>query len=107
MADRVNNKVTRSWSKYNATLVNRGYLTIFVSKNFAREWYVNYDANTTRKRGVQPKYTEKAITALLSLRFIFKQPLRSMEVFARSLVSMMKLDLEVPDYSTLSLKNQF
>ena len=65
----VNNKVTRELSKYNAALVNRSYLTIFVSKNFAREWYVNYDANTPRKRGGQPIYTEKVITALLSLRF--------------------------------------
>lgn len=97
-------KTSRDWSKYNESLVNRGYLTIFVSKNFAREWYVKYDENTPRKRGGQPKYTEKAITTLLSLRFVFKQPLRAMEGFARSLVSMMNLDLEVPDYSTLSLK---
>jgi Transposase DDE domain len=97
-------KPKRNWSEYNASLVNRGYLTIFVSKDFARDWYVKYDENTPRKRGGQPKYTEKAITALLSLRFVFKQPLRSMEGFAKSLVSMMNLDLEVPDYSTLSLK---
>lgn len=97
-------RTKRDWSKYNQALVNRGYLTIFVSKDFAREWYVKYDENTPRKRGGQPKYTEKAITALLSLRFVFKQPLRSMEGFAKSLVSMMNLNLEVPDYSTLSLK---
>jgi hypothetical protein len=97
-------KSKRNWSAYNAALVNRGYLTIFVSKDFATEWYVNYDENTTRKRGGQAKYTEQAITALLSLRFVFKQPLRSMEGFAKSLVTMMNLDLEVPDYSTLSRK---
>ena len=105
MAALVKNTPPRDWKTYNAALVNRGYLTIFVSKDFAREWYVKYDENTPRKRGGQPKYTEKAITALLSLRFVFKQPLRSMEGFAKSLVSMMKLDLDVPDYSTLSLKN--
>ena len=97
-------KTKRDWAKYNEALVNRGYLTIFVSRDFAREWYVKYDESTPRKRGGQPKYTEKAITALLSLRFVFKQPLRSMEGFAKSLVSMMKLNLDVPDYSTLSLK---
>lgn len=97
-------KPKRDWATYNEALVNRGYLTIFVSKDFAREWYVKYDTSTPRKRGGQPKYTEKAITALLSLRFVFKQTLRSMEGFAKSLVSMMRLDLDVPDYSTLSLK---
>ena len=104
MAMLIKNKVKRDWSKYNASLVNRGYLTLFVSKDFAGEWYVKYDVTPLRKRGGQPKYTEKAITALLSLRFIFKQPLRSMEGFGKSLVSMMNLDLDVPDYSTLSLK---
>lgn len=97
-------KTKRNWSEYNAALVNRGYLTIFVSKDFANEWYVKCDDNTPRKRGGQPKYTDKAITALLSLKFVFKQPLRSMEGFAKSLVSMLNLDIDVPDYSTLSLK---
>lgn len=104
MAALVKNTRPRDWKTYNASLVNRGYLTIFVSKDFAHEWYVKYNEDKPRKRGGQPKYTEKAITALLSLRFVFKQPLRSMEGFAKSLVSMMKLDLDVPDYSTLSLK---
>lgn len=97
-------KTKRDWSKYNAALVNRGNLTLFVSKDFANEWSVKYDDDTPRKRGGQPKYTEAAITALLSLRFLFKQPLRSMEGFGKSLVSMMNLDIDVPDYSTLSLK---
>ena len=100
----VASRTKRDWSRYNAALVNRGYLTLFISKDFADEWYVKYNVNTPRKRGGQPKYTEAAITALLSLRFIFRQPLRSMEGFGRSMVSMMNMDLDVPDYSTLSLK---
>jgi IS5 family transposase len=97
-------KAKRDWASYNAHLVSRGYLTIFVSKDFADNWTIKYDENTPRQRGGQAKYTDEAITALLSLRFVFRQPLRSMEGFAKSLMSMMKLDLEVPDYSTLSLK---
>ena len=50
-------RTKRDWSKYNQALVNRGYLTIFVSKDFAQEWYVKYDENSPRKRGGQPKYT--------------------------------------------------
>jgi IS5 family transposase len=97
-------KVIRDWSAYNNSLVNRGYLTIFVSKDFAKTWYVKYDGTTIRRCGGQPKYTDEAITALLSLRFVFKQPLRAMEGFAKSLVATMKLELDVPDYSTLSNK---
>ena len=36
----------------------------FVSKDFTHKWYVNF-VTTPRKRGVQPKYTEKAITAFV------------------------------------------
>lgn len=98
------NNVKRDWPAYNNSLVNRGYLTIFVSKDFAKTWYVKYDDTTQRQRGGQPKYTGEAITALLSLRFVFKQPLRAMEGFAKSLVDMMKLDIDIPDYTTLSNK---
>lgn len=79
MAAMVKKKVTRDWSKYNDALVNRGYLTLFVSRDFAWEWYVKYDANTPRKSEGQPKYTDKAITALLSLVFVLKQLLYSMK----------------------------
>jgi len=97
-------KPKRDWRRYNNSLVNRGYLTLFISKDFADTWFVKYDESTPRKRGGQAKYTESAITSLLSLRFIFKQPLRAMEGFAKSLVSMMNLDIDAPDYTTLSNK---
>jgi Transposase DDE domain len=91
------------WPKYNNALVNRGHLTILVDKNFAETWHVKYDEDTARTRGGQAKYTEEAIKSLLSLRFVFRQPLRSMEGFAKSLVAMMNLNIDVPDYTTLSL----
>jgi transposase len=97
-------KGRRNWSRYNESLVNRGSLTLFISKDFAETWYVKYDADAPRTRGGQAKYTESAITALLSLRFVYKLPLRAMEGFAKSLVLMMNLDIEIPDYSTLSIK---
>lgn len=97
-------KVKRNWPEYNSALVNRGYLTLFVSKDFAKTWYVKYNEDSQRKRGGQAKYTNEAIKALLSLRFVFHQPLRAMEGFAKSLVAMMNLDIAIPDYSTLCLK---
>ena len=54
----------------------------------------------------QNKYTETAITSLLSLRFVFKLPLRAMEGLAQSLVAMAGLDIDVPDYSTLEYKTK-
>jgi len=94
----------RDWSTYNESLVNRGNLTLFISKDFARDWYVRHDDNTPRKRGGQPKYTDAAILAMQSLRLWFRQPLRSIEGFVKSLVAMLKLNIEVPDYTTIALK---
>jgi len=99
-----NIKPKRDWSKYDIAMVNRGKLTLFITKDFADTWYVKYDKETPRARGGQAKYSEAAITSLLSLRFVFKLPLRAMEGLAQSLVEMAGLDLDVPDYSTLSIK---
>lgn len=33
-----NNKQKRDWSKYNDGLVNRGKLTLFITKDFADTW---------------------------------------------------------------------
>jgi len=97
-------KGKRDWSKYNEGLVNRGKLTLFITKDFADTWYVKYNKDSARTRGGQAKYTETAVTSLLSLRFVFKLPLRAMEGLAKSLVAMAGLDIDVPDYSTLSIK---
>tara|TARA_B110000503_G_scaffold87560_1_gene132973 strand:+ start:59 stop:1009 length:951 start_codon:yes stop_codon:yes gene_type:complete len=99
-----NNKPKRDWSKYDKALVNRGKLTLFITKDFADTWYVKYDDGSPRSRGGQAKYSEAAITSLLSLRFVLKSPLRAMEGLAQSLVEMAGLDIDVPDYSTLSIK---
>ena len=88
-------KVKRDWGKYNNSLVNRGYLIIFISKDFVNNWYVKYNEHDSRKKGGQCKYSEEAISSLLSLRFVFKQPIRSTEGFARSLVGMMGLEIDI------------
>ena len=99
-----NNKPKRDWSKYDKALVNRGKLTLFITKDFVDTWYVQYEESTPRARGGQVKYGEAAITSLLSLRFVFKLPLRAMEGLEQSLVEMAGVDIDIPDYSTLSIK---
>jgi hypothetical protein len=103
-ANKVRPKATRNWSLYNEGLVKRGSLALFISKDFADKWHVKYNKDSQRTRGGQAKYTDAAITSLLSLRFVFKLPLRAMEGLARSLVALAGLDIDVPDYTTLSIK---
>ncbi|WP_024547411.1 transposase [Rickettsia gravesii] len=94
-------KCTRNWSQYNENLVNRGRLTLFIDKNFADLWYVKYDKTSQRSRDGQIKYTDSAIVSLLSLRYVFKLPLRAMEGLAQSLIAIVGLNSDVPEYSSL------
>lgn len=86
-----------NWSQYNKSLVNRGKITFWFSEDVAESWY----AKNSGKPGAQPVYSDTAIEALSILRFRFGLKLRCAQGFAESLIELMKLDLEVPDYSTV------
>ena len=47
-----------------------------------------------------------AIETALTLRLVFKLPLRQAEGFLRSVLSLMAVDLEAPDHTTLSRRSQ-
>ena len=54
------------------------------------------------RRGGQWRYSDPAIETALTLRLIFKLPLRQAEGFLRLLLAMMGLELSAPDHTTLS-----
>jgi IS5 family transposase len=88
----------RNWKKYNESLVNRGSLTMWLSEDVVSAW--NNEARTG-KRGHPPNYTETAILTMATLQEVYHLPLRQAEGFLRSIFELLKLDLPVPDYSTL------
>ena len=57
-------------------------------------------------RGGQWKFSDHAIETALTLRLIFNLPLRQAEGFLRSLLSLMSVDLEAPDHTTLSRRSR-
>jgi Transposase DDE domain len=87
----------RNWKQYNDALVNRGSLTLWVDQDTLRAWRYQGPA----RRGAQFEYSDLAIECLLTLRAVYHLTLRATEGFARSLFGLMRLDLPVPDYSTL------
>jgi IS5 family transposase len=89
----------RNWKEYNESLVNRGSLTIWFSEDVISAW-----KNQARsgKRGRPKDYDETAILTMATLQEIYHLPLRQAEGFLRSIFELLKLDLSVPDYSTLS-----
>lgn len=87
-----------NWPVYDAGLVNRGDLTVWISQEAVDSW----EPEPTRQRGGQRRFSDTAIEAALTLRLVFHLPLRQTEGFLRSLLALMDLDLDAPDHTTLS-----
>jgi hypothetical protein len=91
-----------NWADYDRSLVERGSLTVWVSPEAIARW----SAKSSRRRGGQRKYSDLAIETALTLRLLFKLPLRQVEGFLRSLFDLMGFALEVPDHTTLSRRGK-
>ncbi|MFA3920934.1 IS5 family transposase [Ruegeria hyattellae] len=88
--------------EYNESLRRRGDVTIWVSDDVVKKW-----ASPRRKtRGDQARYSDLAIEICLTLRVVFRLPLRQTQGFVRSIAGLMGMDLVVPDYSTLSRRGK-
>jgi IS5 family transposase len=87
----------RNWKQYNDALVNRGSLTLWVDQETLRAWRYHGPS----QRGAQFEYSDLAVECLLTLRAVYHLTLRATEGFARSLFALMRVDLPVPDYTTL------
>jgi hypothetical protein len=88
-----------NWRKYNESLVLRGSVTYWFSDDVLSQWR---HANEGAKVGHPFVYSDAAIECLLSLREVFRMPYRQTEGLARSLVHLMEIDLEIPDYTSLA-----
>lgn len=89
----------RNWSKYNESLVQRGSVTFWFSEDVIRQWH---HANGEARRGHPFVYSDTAIECLLVLRELFQLPYRQTEGLGRSLVQLMEMELEIPDYTSLA-----
>jgi Transposase DDE domain len=87
-----------NWPEYDAALVRRGSLTIWFTQEAVAAWH----APATGERGGQPVYSALAIDTSLALRLVFHQPLRQTEGMLRSIAEVLKIDIAVPDHTTLS-----
>jgi IS5 family transposase len=88
----------RNWSTYNAALIARGSLTLWVDEAAVQAW--RYTGPT--QRGGQYVYAEAAIKCVLTLRVVYHLALRATEGLARALFALLDTALPVPSYSTLS-----
>ena len=59
-------------------------------------------AKPTGKRGRQPIYSDAAVQTCLTMKVLFGMALRQTTGFVESLLCLIGLDWDVPDFSTLS-----
>jgi hypothetical protein len=88
----------QNWSEYDQALVRRGSITFWLSDDFDKTW--RYAG--AKQRGSQFDYSEQAILVMLTVKEVFHLTNRGVEGFMRSIFDLMKLDLAVPDHTTLS-----
>ncbi len=92
----------RNWQEYERGLRSRGDVTIWLSEEVTAAW----TPPNNGLRGGQRRYSNLAILTALTLRVLFRLPLRQTEGFLDSLLSLMGLGLKAPDHTTLSRRNQ-
>ena len=91
-----------NWAVYDRALVQRGDITLWISTEAADSW----KPAPSGRRGGQRKFSDHAIGTALILRLVLKLPLRQAEGFLRSVLSLMGVDLEAPDHTTVSRRSQ-
>ncbi len=110
MAARKSSRVNRKYKtkyrirnrrEYERGLRSRGDVTIWLSEEAIAAWTPPKNG----LRGGQRQYSNLAILTALTLRVVFRLPLRQTEGFLDSLLSLMGLDLKAPDHTTLSRRN--
>ncbi len=92
----------KNWPEYDKALVNRYSLTLWISEDVQEKW--KYSGS--RQRGAQFEYSDMAIETMLTLKELFHLTNRGIEGFVRSLFEMMRINLPVPDHTTLSARGK-
>ena len=87
-----------NWRKYDASLCQRGSLTVWVTDDAVAAW----TAEPRTTRGGQRTYAALAMLTALTLKPVFRLAPRQTEGLVGSVLRLLGLDVAVPDHSTLS-----
>jgi len=93
----------RNWKQYNAALVQRGSLTLWVSEDVLAGWN---KTQRTGQRGKPAIYSDTVILCMASVQEIYHLPLRATEGLLSSVIKMLGVELSVPDHTTLARRRK-
>ena len=91
-----------NWPAYELALVQRGDVTLWLSDDAMAAWR----PAPSGLPGGPRKYSDLAIETALTLRLVFRLPLRQTEGFLRSIFGLMHAGLAAPDHTTLSRRSR-
>ena len=89
-------------SAYEQALVQRGDVTLWLSADATDAWR----PSPSGRPGAPKTFSDCAIETALTLRLVFRVPVRQAEGVLRSVLSLMGVDLAAPDHTTLSRRSQ-
>ena len=92
----------RNWREYETGLRARGSLTVWLGLTDGKLAHWNSPRPTRRKPGRQRKYSNHAIETTVTVGLVFGLASRQTEGCLRSLLTLLNLDTDVPDHSTIS-----
>jgi len=92
-----------NWSQYNAALVQRGSLTVWVDEAAIAAWH---NDQYSGQPGKPRLYSDLAITCMATLQVVYHLPLRATQGLLCSVLQLLGVQLEVPHYSTLCRRRQ-
>jgi hypothetical protein len=87
----------KNWREYDQALVQRGSITFWLAEDFEKTWRHTGE----KQRGSQFDYSDQAILVMLTVKEVFHLSNRGVEGFVRSIFRMLKINLPVPDHTTL------
>jgi Transposase DDE domain len=79
-------------------LVNRGSIIFWFDEESIEQWHAT---ETTGKRGRPLLYSDLSILCALTIKNVYGLPLRATERLVASLIELMGLPIQCPNYSTL------
>ena len=92
----------RNWREYETGLRARGSLTVWLGLTDGKLANWNSPRPTRRTPGRHRQYSNHAIETTVTLGLVFGLASRQTEGFLRSLLTLLNLDNDVPDHSTIS-----
>ncbi len=89
----------RHWCNYNQALIDRGGLTFWIDEAALTTWR---HTQARSESGAPRIYSDTAIQWAVVVKSVYCLSLRAAQGFVSSVMSLMRLDLPVPNSSTIS-----